>query len=102
MIKFQFSIKNYFPYTPNIKQIDYFEFDRKISNNRALAIQLTKWSKSELLKFLLDLNWKYSDHAGPRIEIEILGLFFNIELYNIHHWNYEENRWYKKDENESY
>lgn len=38
------------------------------------------------------------DHAGLTYIFEVLGLGFEMKLYDTRHWNYKKNRWYYKDE----
>ena len=71
------------------------------------------WGKENLLKFLqykaynielsfyicnlfcvcLDLHTTGRDHAGPQLEIVILGLGFRCGIYDTRHWNYQKNCW---------
>jgi hypothetical protein len=42
------------------------------------------------------------DHAGLNMEIALLGYQVKFTLYDCRHWNYEENRWYRDNENQGY
>ena len=101
MIDIRFSIRNPFYKYSDKPQTDYFHFDKKISKNKAFEIQITKWSANKLFEIMLDLNWKGHDHAGPDLIIEIFGYFFNIKLYDIRHWHYEESRWETEEDYKS-
>ena len=37
---------------------------------------------------------RHTDHAGPSIEITVLGVLFGISIYDYRHWNRAENRFY--------
>jgi len=51
--------------------------------------------------FGAEWSWdRYCCHAGPRCEIEVLGVEFNMEIYDYRHWNYAENRFYFDEEPE--
>ena len=51
--------------------------------------------------FRVEGDWdRYRCHAGPRCEIEVLGVEFSIEIYDYRHWNYAENRFYYDEEPE--
>jgi hypothetical protein len=41
------------------------------------------------------------DHAGFGLEMEFLGAFFWLSIYDGRHWNYEEGKWeeYEKSNN---
>ena len=41
----------------------------------------------------IDLSWHGRDHAGPKIELTVLGLNFLLQIYDVRHWDYEKRRW---------
>lgn len=91
MINFRFELKHPFYHT-NDKQIDYFEFDKSISKNKALSIQVSDFKVGMLIFF--EFVWHIKrDHAGLELSIGILGKELIINLYDKRHWNYEEDRW---------
>lgn len=75
-----------------------FVYDRKVTKNKAFEVQLALFPASTIFGITIDTNWKGSDHAGPRLNLSILWVFFSIGLYDIRHWNYSESRWYRDDE----
>ena len=45
---------------------------------------------------LLEINIEWTsrcDHAGPRIELGLLGYEFCIRIYDTRHWDYALNTW---------
>lgn len=40
----------------------------------------------------LDLNISGRDHAGPRFGIGILGYCFTVSIYDVRHWDRENNQ----------
>lgn len=97
MIQLQFNIWNPFPHKWFV-QTDYISLDKKVSANYAWSLQLSKWAKNKIFGIDIDLSWNGRDHAGPELELEILGYFFKIALYRIQHWNSDEHRWFRDDE----
>ena len=55
-----------------------------VSANRTLELQLYRYDY-ELLSFSVDLHWKGESHAGPEIELNLLGWNFRIGLPNNRH-----------------
>lgn len=99
MISFSFNIDNPRPKSNGLESIDYILTEKKISKNWAFACQLTnERSLDRLFDIFLNIGWSGESHAGPRFSITVLGWFFNIAIFNVNHWNYEEGRWYREDE----
>lgn len=77
-----------------------FVFYQSLSENKGIEIELC-FDKSldftEFLHFYLSLNHK-TDHAGFHWHTQIPFGFFNIDIQDSRHWNYEENRWYNDGE----
>ena len=65
----------------------------KGTQHKAFSFQITKFPAYQLLDISLNTEWRGSDHAGPRFEIDILGLFFGIGIYDTRHWDYESDCW---------
>jgi hypothetical protein len=85
------------------EQMDFFCKDWSVSKNKNCEVQLTWFDWQTIFELHVQTHWRGHDHAGPRFEITILGLFFNIQLYDGRHWNHEKNRWYLPgDEEEEY
>ena len=92
MIKTRLTIEN--PWAKDHKSKNLFDKHLSITENKHLETELTWFGWSTLFELIIDLTWMGYDHAGPKIEITLLGLFFSINLYDTRHWNYEKNRWY--------
>lgn len=48
------------------------------------------------LGHLLDFETSYTikeDHAGFRIQVIVLGLFAEFQVYDSRHWDYKNNQW---------
>lgn len=97
MIEFIFRINN--PWTKGgRKQHDYVEWSKQLSENWATELQISKWPMNSLIELRVDTSWTGRDHAGPRLCIEFFGWFFNFQIYNVNHWNWDEGRFYTKEE----
>ena len=57
-----------------------------VSGNRTLELQFYRYNY-ELLGVSVDLNWRGCSHAGPEIELNLLGWNFRISLPDNRHWN---------------
>ena len=68
-----------------------------IAKHKAFEFQLTQF-ETGLFDVNLYLEWNGTDHAGPRFSITLFGLYFCLAVYDTRHWNDEENRWYRYDE----
>jgi hypothetical protein len=80
---------------------DIFWWEPKISKHKAVCFQLS-WMENELgLGCDFKITW-HESHSGFNFELRILGLWFNINFYDIRHWDDENNRWviYEEDEHE--
>jgi len=93
MIYFSFKFESPWAKDPGRVQHDYFWREPKISRRKAMCIQLSKAATPSILRFDLDLSWRGHDHAGPGISLELFGYFFDFNIYDVRHWNYEEGRW---------
>lgn len=36
---------------------------------------------------------RHTDHAGFHFEVTFLSSFFDVSIYDIRHWDYDEDRW---------
>lgn len=95
MIRFGFNID--WPYFKEMETKDYFFKDKKISEHKNLEIQISKMGDT-VLGFEFRLNPVGQDHGGISIQLELWRRFFCIQIYDSRHWNYEEKRWYRSDE----
>lgn len=97
MIEFIFRITN--PWTKNGRnQKDYVVWDKRLSENWATELQISRWSMHNLVEIWIDTSWRGKDHAGPLIYIELFGFMFNFKIYNVNHWNWDAGRFYTKEE----
>lgn len=71
----------------------------RVSKNRTLEFQVNFFFNT-LFEFSLDTIWRGRDHAGPELELTVLGLTFTLSLPDNRHWNYDKNDWYKYGEEE--
>lgn len=89
MIYFNFSIANPFKHSP-FK--NYWGRESLISKHKILDIGFYRYAWN-LFEFQLDLRWQSRDHAGPSIELGILGYTIRIGISDTRHWNSETNTW---------
>lgn len=97
MLRAFFAIDNPFPPEPDDNGLgrDFVVWEPRIkgTKNKAFSFQITKFPAFRLCELSLDLNWRGSDHAGPRLEIDVLGLYIGIMIYDTRHWDYENDQW---------
>jgi hypothetical protein len=71
-----------------------------LSKNKSLEIQLDLFDKdlsTSYFEFMLTWTRK-CDHAGPSFLFSIFRtVFFNIQIYDNRHWDYDNNCWEKYD-----
>lgn len=75
----------------------------QLSKRKSFECQIELFNKmSEDYIFCINGHWSIRrDHAGPSLMIIIWRLvYFHVAIYDHRHWNYDENRWYKDDENQ--
>jgi len=99
MFRFHFALKNPFK-RARIEQVDYIEYDRKITANKAVEVQFSRWEAYNILEFSFDTIWFGQDHGGIGFDFEVLGYFFSAKIYDIRHWDYENNCWEEYEEDE--
>lgn len=89
-----------FTYKKQKEAKDYVEKTWKVSTNKSLGLQITKWGSSWTL-FCVDIipSW-YRSHSGLLIELGLFGYSLIIDFHDNRHWNYYEGRWCKEDEND--
>ena len=93
MFKISFTIAN--PFKRQKGLLNSFSKDRTItlSDNKSFECQIAQWEMYNLFDFELALIWWGQDHAGPSLTVEILGLMFNVKIYDHRHWDHENNKW---------
>lgn len=79
------------------KFISLQEYTKNISKNKAYEFQ-TSYYNRYWFAATIDLQWYGEDHAGPELELCILGYTFRCKLYDKRHWNYDEGRWMTEEE----
>ena len=77
---------------------DYYWKDVKLTENKNFEIQISRFEADDLLDIGVDLRWQGRDHAGPELDINVLGFMFNVKIYDSRHWNYEMSRWQTDEE----
>ena len=80
------------------KQKDYVLWDKRLSENWATELQISRMPLRNIFELYIDTSCTGKDHAGPRLEFSIFNFFFNFQIYNINHWNWDEGRFYTKAE----
>lgn len=97
MIEFNFRINHPRP-NDNTKQKDYVLWNKRLSENWATELQISRMPLRNILDIYVDTSWTGKDHAGPRLGFSLFNWFFNWQLYNVNHWNWDEGRFYTKAE----
>jgi hypothetical protein len=100
MIEFIFRINHWKP-SDKVEQKDYVTWDKRLGKNWATELQIARMPLRDVLELHVDTSWTGKDHAGPRFNLTILWFFFNFQVYNINHWNWDEGRFYTNEEAEA-
>lgn len=89
MIRFDFSIANPFKHLP---WRDLYQDSWSLTKNKTLEIGFFRhaWNIFELA---IDLRWKGRDHAGPKIDIGILGWQACVSIVDNRHWSSANHDW---------
>jgi hypothetical protein len=77
------------------RSVKWFSFYRhgRVTQNRSWELQLDYWGWGKLFGLDLGLDWEGSDHAGPEIELTILGFTVHFTMPRNDHWDYDTNTW---------
>jgi hypothetical protein len=70
----------------------------KYWTHKAWELQLGMFNPGTLFDLDVDARMSGHDHAGICFELTFFGIFFNAQIHDIRHWNYQENRWYTDEE----
>lgn len=97
MIEFIFRINHPRP-NDNTKQKDYVLWDKRLNENWATELQISRMPQRSILEIWVDTSWTGKDHAGPIIQFSLFNWFFYFKIYNINHWNWDKGRFYTKEE----
>lgn len=90
MINFSLTVRNIF--TKNEQIFSPKNWFRKIPFNRSIDINYGMLN-DDILTVILSTRFSGCDHAGPELELSILGYGFNFSLPKNRHWNYKQNCW---------
>ena len=101
MFMFHFALKNPFKRSRiEPRETDYIMYDRKITANKAVEVQFSRWEAYNIFEFVFDTIWFGEDHGGVGVSFEVLGYFFSAKIYDCRHWDYENHCWEKYEEAE--
>ena len=79
------------------RHIEFFAKSWKLSETKGLDISVNQWSRSfNVIGCELEITSK-QDHAGVHFSADLLGYNFEIEYYDIRHWDSVNNCWEKHD-----
>lgn len=93
MIKIFCRISNPFYGNRSRQPKTFFNYYKKLSKNKSLDTQLTYFGLDTIFEIDVDISASGEDHAGTRLSLTVLGLFFNIQIYDHRHWDYDNNTW---------
>ena len=99
MFDFRFSLRNPFK-SSSIGQKNYIVYDRKITTNKCVEVQFSRWRARSIFELSVDTVWFGEDHGGIGFEIEVLGYYFSARIYDHRHWDYENHCWEVYEETE--
>lgn len=75
-----------------------YSFEHRLTTNKAVSFDLLRWEDwTEYFEFRVKIDRK-TDHAGIEVKFTVLGLEVRISLFDIRHWNDEQNRWALPDD----
>ena len=63
-----------------------------ISKNKAFEFEITRYSY-DLVTIHFSTHWSGRDHAGPKLELALLGYAVTATVYDTRHWDYESQCW---------
>jgi hypothetical protein len=92
MINFRFNIRN--PWSKAFKNYWCRSYQTPFTNK---FVELQFYRDSSILSVNLDLTVRQS-HSGLDIEVGLLGLCMNFQLYDNRHWNHEKDEWERYDQ----
>ena len=100
MIYFNFTIQNLWHNEVKRPWRDLFQGEWSLTKNKTLELRFDFYTY-DWFEFGLNTRWRGEDHAGPRLELRLLGLGMFIGIRDRRHWNRYVNRWVNYDnENE--
>ncbi len=63
-----------------------------IKGNKYLEAQISYYAFN-WVELSLDLNWRQTDHAGPWLTVNLLGLTLDVRIYDQRRWDNERDCW---------
>lgn len=88
-------ISFYVPFVRFYKNL--FSYDKKITEYKSLNIEV----EADPIIFCFELTTRIkSSHSGCAIRLGLLGVSVMTEIYDIRHWNHEENRYQTASEHQ--
>lgn len=94
MIYFGFNITN--PWSKRWKGVWTHTYDTPFKHK---YLELEVFEDTTVLSFSFQLAIRQS-HGGLTIGLGVLGYSFNFQFYDNRHWNYDEGRYFKYNEEE--
>lgn len=68
-------------------------WDKQISKNKAVSLQLDRWSHSfPIIEFGFHVI-PYQSHGGVGADVGLLGLSLRLEWYDVRHWDNKTGKW---------
>lgn len=89
MLRFSFTVKN--PWAKDV-YCKSFEYNAVLHGNKHFEAE-HYYCNYNLFHFSLDLSWRGEDHAGPELELTLLGFSMRYKIYDVRHWDYSVGRW---------
>ena len=88
MIYFNLNFHIRHPFTPKWRSL--WHKEGQLSKNKFWEVQFMR--TAEILKIKFSFTSR-QDHAGPGIELGLLGYNLHAMIYDHRHWDYELNNW---------
>lgn len=89
MIKFTLSLKSF---NPSDWFVSFYNYDFKLSKNKRFEAEFACDGYHNFF-LLLDTSFRGRDHAGPQLEVCLLGYGARFAIYDVRHWDYKNNTW---------
>lgn len=95
MIALSINIRNAFYPKSNFKNL--FCWSKRITTNKAVEVEVCRYNFF-WLTLSIETYFSGGDHAGPELEFGLFGYSVSLKMYDIRHWDYENQTWEKYDE----
>lgn len=96
MINLSLAIYNPWHDEKNSPFVNYKCWSGFLTKNKGWEVELTHYTHT-LFEFGLNLRCTRMDHAGPSVEISVVGYSFRAAVNDFRHWNFEQKRWMNYD-----